>query len=535
VTHPFPIERALDVVSDVFVVFDNEFRLTYHNEANRAAMRAAGMDPDAALGKHVLDAMPQLRGTAGLRESHRALTDRVRTQWEESYGPEVRLRGRAYPTDDGGILVVATNITAEWRAREQADRSSRWADHLHMLTAKLAAAVSPDDVAHVVIEQAKNALHVDRGSVSILEPDGDTIRLFAVTGYDDAEIAAWRSYSKRSASISRETLDTLTPAFLENAAACRGRWGDALIDNLEQLGIGAIAVVPVAITRVTRLMFSFAWNEPREISAEERVFIQTFAAQSAQAFERAMAFEAEHVARASAESANRAKSDFLAAMSHELRTPLNAIGGYTELLTMGLRGPLSEQQHADLRRIGRNQSHLLTIIDEILNFARLEAGHVELALGPVVVSDVISDIEPLLAPQLEEKQLRFLLDGCDPAIVIHADREKVQQVLLNLAGNALKFTQPGGEIGVGVDADAASVRIFVRDNGVGIPEDKLEAIFEPFVQAHRTLTHPTPGTGLGLAISRDLARRMGGDISVDSAVGLGSTFTLALPRSIAIA
>jgi nitrogen-specific signal transduction histidine kinase len=248
------LERALDVVSDVFVLFDSDFRVVYHNEANRAAMRATGMDPDAAIGKDVLDAMPQLAGTVGHRESQRSMSERVSTEWEETYHPDLRLRGRAYPTADGGLMVVASNITAEWKALE----------------------------------------------------------------------------------------------------AARG-------------------------------------------------------------------------ARVTAEDANRAKSDFLAAMSHELRTPLNAIGGYTELLTLGLRGPLTDEQKQDLRRISRNQEHLSTLINEVLSFARIEANHVEVVLGHVAVSEVLAGVEPIMAPQIAQKNLCFAIEDHSPALEMLADRDKVQR------------------------------------------------------------------------------------------------------------
>jgi signal transduction histidine kinase len=357
-SYSLALERALDVVSDVFVVFDRDFRLVYHNEPNRAAMRVAGMDPEAAIGKYVLDAMPQLAGTAGFAESGRALRERVATQWEESYGPEVRLRGRAFPTEDGGIIVVATNVTAEWNALE---------------TARLA--------------------------------------------------------------------------------------------------------------------------------------------------------------RHTAEEANRAKTDFLAAMSHELRTPLNAIGGYTEMLLLGIRGAINDQQRQDLQRVARNQEHLLGIITDILNFARIEAGAIDLDLTSISTEELVADIEPLIAIQLSAKGLTFSIDCADPAPALRADREKTRQILLNLLGNAAKFTTAGGSVRLSVASANGAVHIRVHDTGIGIPADKLEAIFEPFVQAHRSLTQSTAGTGLGLAISRDLARRMGGDVAVESVVGAGSTFTLSLPRS----
>ena len=230
-----------------------------------------------------------------------------------------------------------------------------------------------------------------------------------------------------------------------------------------------------------------------------------------------------------AEESNRAKAQFLAAMSHELRTPLNAIGGYVDLLTMGLRGPVTTEQADDLERIRRAQRHLLGIINDLLNFSRVEAGQLSYDAGPVRLAEVVDSVALMIAPQAAAKQLRFERARCDPRHVAHADQPKVEQVLLNLLSNAVKFTEPGGTISVSCEGDGERVRLCVNDTGIGIAPDQLEQVFEPFVQLGRSLTSAHEGTGLGLAISRDLARGMGGELSVTSELGVGSAFTLSLP------
>lgn len=235
------------------------------------------------------------------------------------------------------------------------------------------------------------------------------------------------------------------------------------------------------------------------------------------------------LARAEASAANLAKFAFLANISHDLRTPLNAISGYTDLMELGVHGPLTPAQEADLARIKRNARHLLSLINDILNFAKVERGQLDLNIVSVPISDALAALTDMTSPQLRAKGLRFDVVGCDGAVL--ADREKLQQVLLNLVTNATKFTVAGG-IAVRCSHVGPVVQIQVRDTGPGIPADQRERIFEPFIQVGRSLTDVKhEGVGLGLSISRDLTRAMGGDITVESTIGRGSTFTVTLPRS----
>jgi signal transduction histidine kinase len=222
-------------------------------------------------------------------------------------------------------------------------------------------------------------------------------------------------------------------------------------------------------------------------------------------------------------------------MSHELRTPLNAIGGYAELLALGVRGALNDAQTDDVERIRRSQRHLLGVINDILNFARLESGRLEFDLSTFALNDVVAEVTPMIEPQLTNKRLALEVSMPAGDVRVTADREKLRQVLLNLLSNAVKFTPSGGRITVIGDApaDTNDVLVHVCDTGVGIPADKLETIFEPFVQVRSDLSAVREGTGLGLAISRDLMRGMGGDLCAASEPGRGSTFTVRLRRAAA--
>ena len=235
-------------------------------------------------------------------------------------------------------------------------------------------------------------------------------------------------------------------------------------------------------------------------------------------------------AREQAESANRAKAEFLTMMSHELRTPLNAIGGYAQLLSLGVRGPVSPEQQLDLERIDRSQRHLLSLINDILNFAKIEAGHVAFDIRPVSLGQVLQSVEPLVMPQLRARGIRYSDAALECETTVRVDEEKTRQIMLNLLSNAIKFTPSGGAIRVTCEVSEGDVRVTVADSGVGIAAEKLDAIFEPFVQLERNFSSTHEGTGLGLSISRDLARRMGGDLSVASTLGQGAAFTLTLPR-----
>jgi PAS domain S-box-containing protein len=232
---------------------------------------------------------------------------------------------------------------------------------------------------------------------------------------------------------------------------------------------------------------------------------------------------------AEAEASNRAKSDFLTALSHELRTPLNAIGGYIDLIALGIHGPVTDAQRDALERVRASQQHLLMLITDLLNFSRIEAGRIRYDVAPVSLTDVVASVRPMIEPQAAARQITFEWQVPDEPVVALGDRGKIGQILLNLVTNAVKYTESGGRVTVRQLRHGDRAALEVSDTGIGIAEDQLEAIFEPFTQVGRSLTSPHEGAGLGLAISRELARAMGGDLVAQSDVGTGSRFTLTLP------
>jgi PAS domain S-box-containing protein len=237
-------------------------------------------------------------------------------------------------------------------------------------------------------------------------------------------------------------------------------------------------------------------------------------------------------AKKTAEAANASKMRFLSMVSHDLRTPLGAISGYADLLLLGLRGDVNEAQSQDLRRIKEVSYFLLGLLDDLLTFARAEAGALTVSRQPVTVDSVLSRAEAIVAPQFQKAGITYAREPGLTHLTVSADPDRLQQILVNLLGNASKFTPSGGTVSVRASTDDQRVLIAVADTGRGIPAELLSKVFEPFVQVNREIdARKHKGTGLGLAISRELARAMGGDVTVQSVVGEGSTFTVSLPAA----
>jgi PAS domain S-box-containing protein len=472
-----------------------------------------------------------------------------RVQWPDGSVRWVDARGRAFfdgpPEARRAVRFTGTalDITPRIHAEEALRDEARLVETIQRIGSVVTAELDIDRLMQRVTDEATAFTGAEFGAFiyGVVGADGERRKMYALAGLPQPRTTA----SLAEAAGGTRQLDAVArPLAIGPDADAIMRSEDLPSDErhgglrpfedlpVEHPPVRSYLGVPV-ISRTGRVLgrLIFAHSLPGIFTERDERVAVGIASWASVAMDNAWLYEEERRSRAEAQVANRVKSEFLTTMSHELRTPLNAIAGYAELLTLGLRGPVTQQQSEDLGRIQHNQRHLLSLINDILNFARLEAGHLDFELRDVPVSELLSGLGPLVEPLVRARSLEYscMLDGA-PAVA-RADPDKVQQILINLLSNAIKFTQPGGRIGIDYDASTESIMINVRDTGRGVSADKLESMFEPFVQLDRRLTSSHEGTGLGLAISRDLARGMGGELSASSTPGTGSCFTLMLPRA----
>jgi signal transduction histidine kinase len=307
-----------------------------------------------------------------------------------------------------------------------------------------------------------------------------------------------------------------------------------VLEALRAVGVGALLTVPLHVDGAIAGAITFVGESDRHCATTEEIMLaHELTTRAEMALDRARSHGQAIAAMDRAESANHAKSDFLGMMSHELRTPLNAIGGYVDLIAMELRGPVTDAQRKDLDRIRASQRYLLGLINDLLNLTRIGNESVAYEISDLDACEVLQASVTMLEPLFEQKALIF--DGifCGESIHALGDRDKVIQILVNLLSNSMKFTSANGHIRIDGEQSRDRVMFRVTDSGIGLAAEKLETIFDPFVQVSDSLTGKYAGLGLGLAISRDLARAMRGDLTVQSTLGEGSTFTLTLPRPVA--
>jgi PAS domain S-box-containing protein len=466
---------------------------------NAGARRLKGYEPEEIIGRHFSSFYPEVDKQAGKPEWE--LETAAREGSVEDEGWRIRKDGTRFWAnvvitalrDEAGTLVGFAKVTRDLSERRRAEEMLRQSEERFRL----------------LVQSVRDY------AIFMLDPDGHVMSWNAgaerINGYTPEEIVG-RHFSTF---YPPADLEAGKPAWELETAARDGKfeeegwrmrkdgsafWASVLITSLR----GADGKL-IGFTKVTRDLTERRAAQERLMADERRI--------------------------AEAEAASRARSEFLAAMSHELRTPINATLGYTELMEMEVAGPVTPQQRDYLARIRRTQQHLLGIITDLLNYSRIEAGQMEYDLAPVPVAGIIETVLLMVEPQALAKDLALARGPCPPELMAMADRAKAEQIVLNLLGNAVKFTPAGGTVTIGCEVEGARVAITVADTGEGIPEDQQASIFEPFVQLGRSLTSGHEGTGLGLAISRDLARAMDGDLTVRSAPGEGAVFKLWLGKA----
>ncbi|HMI57171.1 MAG TPA: ATP-binding protein [Gemmatimonadaceae bacterium] len=306
-------------------------------------------------------------------------------------------------------------------------------------------------------------------------------------------------------------------------------WGATML----AAGARAAAIVPVWANGELRGVLGLTWGAPRLFGEDERAFVITLGVMCAQAIMRSRLRASEVLAREAAERANSSKAHFLATISHELRTPINAVIGYTQLLTEEIYGPVSKLQREHLGRVRASGTHLLELVEELLSYARIEAGVEVVRAEKVLVSEVIEQSLVLVRPMADKKGLHIRVEGHAQPLELLTDVRKVRQILVNLLANAVKFTS-AGDIVLIVHVDAlevvGKVSFEVADTGRGIAVENYDHIFDAFWQEDHTTAHNIGSTGLGLSVARQLARLLGGDVLLaHSKLTRGSTFVASLP------
>jgi PAS domain S-box-containing protein len=515
------LEVVLDNLPDAANVFDAKWRWTYANPTAKRMLRSIGIDGSEIVGKVIWDVLPQLKGTRFEKEATRAVKNATLAEFEE-YHPDLDawLESSIVPLS-GAVMTFSRDITH--RKREQ-----QGARLLADASRALASTLDYEKTLHAVARLAVGDL-ADWCAVDLAGDDG-TIRQVVVSHKDEAKVQWAKDLNKRyppdrsGASGAAKVIKTGKPEIypeISDEMLVAGARDAAHLSLMRDLQFRSALLVPMtARGRTLGAMTLVSTEMGRRYGEGDLALATELATRAAIAIDNAQLYRG-------ALAASEAKSAFLATISHELRTPLNAIIGYASLLEEGIGGALTPPQVTQLGRIRASAGHLLGLIDEVLTFSRVDAGKEVIRQDQVDLSPLVRDAIAMVAPSAAAKGLTLVYAG--PELQLITDEGKLRQILLNLLSNAIKFSDRG-EIVVSSEDRADSILISIADSGIGIAAENLERIFDPFWQVEQRSTRRVGGTGLGLSVSRNLARLLGGDVTVESTAEKGSTFTITLPK-----
>jgi PAS domain S-box-containing protein len=515
------LERVLENLPDATSVFDSGWRWTFINPAAKRILADLGIDGDRVVGKVLWNEIPQLKGTKFELETLRAAREQRVVEYEEYLRHlDSWLENTIVPANNL-IMTFTRDITR--RKREQ-----QGALLLSEASRVLASTLDYEKTLNAVGRLAVGEL-ADWCAVALVQPGG-SVRQAVVSHVDEEKIKWAKELNKRYppdyaaptgvGHVIRTGQPELYPEISDAMLVAAAR-DEGHLAIMRELQIKSAVIVPmIARGRTVGALTLISAQKGRRYADADMALAMELATRAAIAMDNAQLYR-------SALAASEAKSAFLATMSHELRTPLNAIIGYQSLLKEGIDGPLNESQLGQLRRIRASADHLLALIDEVLTYSRLEAGKEVVRRDEAELRTIVEEAVTMIRPLSEAKGLRLNVELVDGRVF--TDAAKVRQIVLNLLSNAVKFADRG-EIGVRARVNDGTAEISITDTGIGIAAENFERIFEPFWQVEQNSTRRAGGTGLGLSVSRSLARLLGGEVTVASRLGEGSTFTVTIPR-----